>query len=394
MDVDRMQAALRDAGLDGWLFYDFRGSDPLAAGILGLSQEMTRTRRWFYFLPSSGQPVRLVHAIESGAFDELPGEKLVYLPWGQLHQLLRQMLSGSRRIAMQYSPNNAIPYVSRVDAGTIELIRSFGVEVVSSANLVQQFEATIDEPQWQTHVKAADKLGQIMTSAFTEIGDRLRNSQTPTEYDIQQFILERFDQENLLSDHPPIVAVNEHSADPHFAPAKTGSAAIRPGDFVLIDIWAKLNQPRSIFADITWTGYVGAQVPERFDRIFQIVRQARDAALDAVRQAQSAGKPIRGCDVDDVCRDVIAQAGFADRFIHRTGHSIHETGHGNGANLDNVETRDERTLIPRTCFSIEPGIYLPGEFGVRSEIDVFLPDERSVIVSGLAPQTAIVPIIC
>lgn len=393
MDLQAIQAALQQADVDGWLFFDFRNSDPLGASILGLPRETHRTRRWGYYLPASGEPVRIVHAIEAGALNALPGEKRTYFRWQELHQFLREALSGAKRIAMQYSPENAIPYIARVDAGTVELIRSFGVEVVTSADLVQQFEARIDEPQWQTHVAAADKLATIMKESFEAIAVRLRDHIATTEYEIQQYIMSRFQDEGLCTDHPPIVAVNAHSADPHYAPSEAESSPIRTGDFVLIDMWAKFDRPGSIFADITWTGYVGAQIPPRYEEIFQIVRRARDAALAAVEQAQRAGEPIRGCDVDDVCRKVIADAGYGDRFIHRTGHSIHEVGHGNGANLDNLETRDERRLIPRTCFSIEPGIYLPGEFGIRSEINVFLPNEKSVIVSGAPAQTELIRIV-
>lgn len=393
MQLQEIQTALKQAELDGWLFCDFRGSDPLGASILGLPRDTHHTRRWFYFLPATGEPTRIVHAIEAGALDALPGSKRTYFRWQQMQEFLRETVHGVRKLAMQYSPENAIPYVARVDAGTVELVRSFGVEIVSSADLVQQFEARIDDEQWEMHCVAADKLAQIMTESFEAIASRLREGIATTEYDIQQFILDRFSAENMFSDHPPIVAVNEHSADPHYAPSAVNSSPIRAGDFVLIDIWAKLEKPRSIFADITWTGYVGSKIPSQHQEIFEIVRQARDAALDAVTQAQQSGQAIRGCDLDDICRKVIADAGYGDQFIHRTGHSIHESGHGNGANLDNLETRDERRLIPRTCFSIEPGIYLPGQFGVRSELDVFLPDERSVIVSGHAPQTELVRIV-
>lgn len=394
LDVAVIQESLRDRGIDGWLFCDFRGSDKLAASILRLGSEMTRTRRWFYYLPAKGTPVRIVHAIEPGALDDVPGEKIRYSSWRRLREALSQTLAGSPRVAMQYSPMNDIPYIGRVDAGTVELVRSLGVQVVSSADLVQEFEARISESAWQTHVEAADELGRLVNHCFAEIGRRLRSAETPTEHAIQQVMLAGFKRAGLVTDHDPIVAVGAHSADPHYAPSRTSSESIGREQLVLIDTWAKQDRPGAIYADITWVGFTGSAIPDEMTKVFEIVRDARDAATQFVREAQSLGEPARGCDVDDVARGVIERAGFGEYFIHRTGHSIHEVGHGNGANLDNLETRDERRLIPRTCFSIEPGIYLPGRFGVRSEIDVFLPDARSLIVSGPTPQREIVRIPC
>ena len=393
MNTDAIRAALVEAGLDGWLFQDFRGSDPIARSVLGLHETQIQSRRWFYWFPANGEPVKLVHAIESNVLDELPGTKRIYLPWSQLHSSLAEILDGARRIAMQYSPNNAIPHISRVDAGTVELIRSFGVEVVSSADLVQRFEATLDDEQIASHRFAADRLGELVKDAFREIASRLDAGVATTECDIQRFLLTGFDEHGLVTDHPPIVAVDAHSADPHYFPTEDACAVIEAGSFVLIDLWAKREAPRSIFGDLTWTGYVGATIPEEHQRIFGIVRDARDAAIAAVCDAYSAGRPVRGCDVDDVCRGVITDAGYGDRFIHRTGHSIHTVGHGNGANLDNLETRDERCLIPRTCFSVEPGIYLPGQFGIRSEVDMLVSDEQTVAVTGPEPQRDLVRIV-
>lgn len=394
MDVRQIQDALVAAKLEGWLFYDFRGTDPLAKSVLGIASSRMLTRRWFYFIPAIGEPVKLVHAIEDAALDDLPGQKRIYLPWPELQKILGELLTGRRRIAMQYSPNNNIPYLSRVDAGTIELVRSFGVEVVSSADLIQQFEATIDEEQWQTHVEAADRLATLVQAVFAEIATRLKRGEQATEHDIQAFMLKFYEANGLVSDNAPIVAIGPHAADPHFEPAKVGSTVIEAEQLVLIDTWAKLKEhPRSIYADITWMGYTGPRIPAEIQEVFQVVRNARDAALDAVRKAQASGRPIRGCDVDDVCRGVIVDKGYGEYFIHRTGHSIHQTDHGNGANLDNLETNDIRQLIPRTLFSIEPGIYLPGKFGIRSEIDVFLPNATDVIVSGAPPQREIFPIL-
>jgi Xaa-Pro aminopeptidase len=393
MQLDTMQRALAAAGLDGWLFYDFRGSDPLAASVLGLKSDQILSRRWFYYLPAAGEPTKIVHAIETGALDQLPGRRTIYLPWQQLHSCLKDALAGAHRIAMQYSPANAIPYVSRVDAGTLELVRNLGHEVVSSADLIQQFEATLTPEQFTTHEMAAAGLHDALYHAFAAIADRTAAGRAVSEYEIQQLLMERFDALELVTDHPPIVAIGPHSADPHYAPSAQGSQPINAQDLVLIDLWAKTKAAGAIYADYTWVGYVGLKVPDEYARVFAIVANARDRAVQQIRQALAAGTPIRGCDADDACRKVIADAGFAERFIHRTGHSIHERTHGNGANLDNLETRDERRLIPRTLFSVEPGIYLPGRFGIRSEINVFLPDESTAVVTGPPPQRQIVPLV-
>jgi Xaa-Pro aminopeptidase len=416
--VKAIQAALRAAKIDGWLFYDFRGSDPLAYRILRLDQRGITTRRWFYYIPATGEPVKLVHSIERDKLDALPGSKRVYLPWQQLHQFLRETLTaggtlrlgpmqanprdrtsfgtrveGRKRIAMQYSPNNDIPYMSRVDAGTIELIRSFGVEPVPSADLVQEFEAAWTPAQLEMHTEASDKIHRIIMQAFDEIARRMKAGEPTTEYDIQQFMVRRYAEENLESDNePPIVAVNANAANPHYEPTRDVHAAIKRGDFVLFDVWAKLKKPNSVYTDQTWTGYVGETVPAEYTRIFNIVRDARDAAVRFVQESMRAGRPIKGADIDDVSRGVITRAGYGAQFLHRTGHSIGEEVHGNGANIDNLETRDARRIIPRTTFSIEPGIYLEGKFGVRSEIDVHVT-ERDAIVTGQPIQTAVIAIL-
>jgi Xaa-Pro aminopeptidase len=405
--VREIQAALRDAKLDGWLFYDFRGSDPLAYRILKLDQRGITTRRWFYYIPATGEPVKLVHSIERGKLDALPGKKLVFLPWQQLHQFLRETLTGQtidgrgirsrtgtpKRIAMQYSPNNDIPYMSRVDAGTIELIRSFNVEPVASADLVQRFEAALSDEQRASHMEAADKIHRIIMDGFTEIARRMRAGEPTTEYDIQQFMERRFGEENLTNDNdPPIIAVNANAANPHYQPTREINAPIKRGDFVLFDVWGKLKKDGAVYADQTWTGYVGESVPAEYTRIFNIVREARDAAVAFVQESVRANRSIKGADVDDVSRGVIVRAGYGPQFLHRTGHSIGEEVHGNGANIDNLETKDSRRIIARTCFSIEPGIYLEGKFGVRSEIDVYVT-ERDALVTGQPVQTKIVAIL-
>jgi Xaa-Pro dipeptidase len=399
--VAAIQAALRESKLDGWLFYDFRMSDPLSYRILKLEQKGITTRRWFYYVPATGEPVKLVHSIERDKLDNLPGRKIVFLPWKGLHIVLRETLVGNskgsrrsiKRIAMQYSPDNSIPYISRVDAGTVELIRSFGIEVVTSADLVQRFEAVWTSEQREMHIEAANKIHQIILQAFNEIGRRIRAGEPTNEYDIQQFIMRRYEEEGMTCDNePPIVAVNANSANPHYEPTSKQSAPIKKGDFVLLDVWAKLKRPSAVYADQTWTGYVGESVPEEHVRIFNIVKEARDRATQFVRESIRAGKIIRGADVDDVSRGVITRAGYGKEFIHRTGHSIGEEVHGNGANIDNLETKDSRHIMARTCFSIEPGIYLENRFGVRSEIDVYVGD-RDIEVTGQPIQTEVIPIL-
>ena len=406
--VAQIQTALRAAKLDGWLFYDFRGSDPLAPRILMLGDHASGSRRWFYYIPASGEPTKIVHSIERSKLDALPGKRLIYRGWEEQHSHLRATLSPgtataspapgqtksdrkSPRVAMQYSPMNDIPYVSRVDAGTIELVHSFGVEPVTSAELVQQFEAVWTPAQKQSHIEASDKTHGIIMEAFAEIARRIRANEPVTEYDIQQFIVRRWEQEGLIPE-PGIVAVNANSANPHYAPTSEVNLPIKPGDFVLIDIASKLKKPGAVFTDQTWTGYVGETVPEEFTRIFNIVREARDSAVEFVRKNVRAGKFVRGAEIDDVSRGVIQRAGYGEQFTHRTGHSIGEEGHGNGVNIDNFETRDSRRLIPGIAFSIEPGIYLEGKFGVRSEIDVYVA-EKDIEVTGQPIQTEIVPIL-
>lgn len=409
--VAEIQTALREANLDGWLFYDFRGSDPLAYRILKLGPSGITTRRWFYYIPAKGEPIKIVHAIERGKLDQLPGRRVIYLEWQELQDILRDAVRSYRRgqvgdespalpalkeyrVAMQYSRNNDIPYVSRVDAGTIELIRSFGITLFSSADLVQQFEAVWSDEQKQTHDEAADKVHRIIMESFAEVARRIRANEPTTEYDIQQFMEKRFTSEGMTNDNdPPIIAVNANAANPHYQPTREINSPIKRGDFVLFDVWYKLKKPDAVYADQTWTGYVGESVPEEYTRIFNIVRDARDAAVTYIQTNLRAGKSFTGASVDDVSRGVITRAGYGPQFLHRTGHSIGEEVHGNGANIDNLETKDSRRIIPHTCFSIEPGIYLEGKFGVRSEINVYVVNEREAIVTGKPIQTEVIAIL-
>jgi Xaa-Pro dipeptidase len=391
-DLLAIQAALCEFSLDGWLIGDFRGSNLLGRRVLGIPDSQKYSRRWFYFIPASGQPRKLVHRIETCALDALPGEKSIYLRWQELEAGLAALVAGARRIAMEYSPKNGNPYVARIDAGTIELVRSFGVEIVSSGDLIQRFEATWDDEQWQMHLAAAAYTNSAYDEAWQFIAKRIRIVGNVRETDVQAHIMKYFGDNRLATYHPPIVAANEHSGDPHFDTSLTTDHSIRPGDFVLIDLWAKLDQPRSVYSDLTRVGFVGNEVPEKYERIFQIVAAARDAAIAKVKDAFADGRPLRGWEVDQACRDVIDQAGYGQYFIHRTGHNIGQEVHGNGANMDNLETREERLVMPRTCFSIEPGIYQP-EFGVRSEVDVFVDAAGQVHVTGGELQRRVVAIL-
>lgn len=388
-----IQEALRDLQtVDGWLFYDFRGSDPLAYRVLLLDPTQHVTRRWYYWIPTTGNPVKLLHKIEPYVLDELPGQAHHYVSWEQQRTLLASLLRGRRQIAMQYSSFNAVPYLSRVDAGTVELIRSFGLDVVTSADLVQRFEAVWTDEQLESHRYAVATLRSIVDDAFSHVAFCLNHERPLTEYDLQQFILSRMRDAGLTTSSAPIVAVDAHSADPHYSPSESGSSPITRDNLILIDLWAKQTLPGSVYGDITWTGYSGKQVPAKHRMIFDYVRRGRDAALSFVQEKVVAGRFPCGWEVDEICRTTIRETGYGDCFIHRTGHSIGEEVHGNGANIDNLETQDNRRLMPHTCFSIEPGIYLPGEFGIRSELDVYI-SEREAVVYGLPIQTEVVPLL-
>jgi Xaa-Pro aminopeptidase len=381
MNLPAIQAALRERNMDAWLFYDHHHRDPIAYRVLGLPAGLMVTRRWFYVIPAKGEPVKLVHKIESRHLDTLPGSKLQYSGWQELFDHVKAMLANFRDIAMQYSPNNLVFTVSLVDGGTLELIRGLGKNVVSSGDLVAQFEATWTDEQIKTHFAARDAIDSITAAAFKEIGRRVRNGGT-SESEIQQWFMEAFARENLITDDPPIVAVNAHSGDPHYEPQAKTSAPIRGGDFVLLDVWAKKNTPDAVYYDITWTGFVGKAPSDRMREIFQIVSQARDAGVNTVKEAVAAGRQIAGWEVDRAVRAHIKKAGFGEYFIHRTGHAIGTDVHANGANMDDLEVHDERRILPNSCFSIEPGIYLP-EFGVRSEVNVLVRPKAAAVTGKI-----------
>lgn len=381
-DLGEIQAALGAEGLDAWLFFDHHVRDPLAYRILGLDPQRTPTRRWYYLVPAAGAPRGLVHRIEAGVLDALPGEKTAYSSWQEQWARLEALLAGVRTVAMQYSPRCAIPYVAMVDAGTVELVRGFGVEVRSSADLVQYFEARWTPAQLEAHLEAGRRVDEIRRRAFGWIGGALRDGRTLTEWEVKRFILEAFDSQGLVTDHGPIVAVNENASNPHYEPFADSSRPIRPGDWVLIDLWAKLRQPDAVYYDITWTGYCGSLVPSTMAEVFEVVREARDRAIRRVQDAVARREALHGYEVDDTARDYIRARGFGESFIHRTGHSIGRDVHGAGANMDNLETHDERRIIARTCFSIEPGIYL-AEFGVRSEVNVFVGEDAARVTGEI-----------
>jgi Xaa-Pro aminopeptidase len=384
IDIQGMQNDLRAAKLDGWLFYDFRGRDPIAQRILKLPEGM-RTRRWFYYVPTKGAPRKLVHKIEAKSLASLPGETLYYAAQDELRKRLEKILRRAKHVAMQYSPKNEIPYVAMVDAGTIELVRSSGPKVVSSADLVQKYEACWSAAQLESHLTTGVAIDRIVREAFRHAAKSVRENTPLTEYDLKQWILKEFDAAGLMTEEGPDVAVGPHASDPHYAPLPGKSSPIREGDLLLLDVWGKTKAPGGVYYDVTWVGYLGAKVPEKPAKIFDIVRSARDKAIELIRSSIAAGKPLQGWQVDKTARGVIEKAGYGKYFFHRTGHSIGEAIHGNGVNMDGLETRDARHLIPRTCNSIEPGIYLP-EFGIRSEVDVYVGESEARVTGAVQTE--------
>jgi Xaa-Pro aminopeptidase len=388
MNLSAIQAALRERNIDAWLFYDHHRRDPIAYRVLGLPDSLMVTRRWFYLVPAEGEPTKLVHKIEAGHLDSLPGLKRQYAGWQELFEQVKGLLSPHRDIAMQYSPNNLVFTISLVDAGTVDLIRGLGKNVVSSGDLVALFEATLTDEQIQSHFAARDSIDRILAAAFQEIGRRVRNGGT-NEYAIQQWFMEAFARENLLTDDPPIVAVNANSGNPHYEPHAEGSAPIREGDFVLLDVWGKKKDPGAVYYDITWTGYVGKAPSDKQREVFEIVRDARDVGVKTVESAVAAGRPIAGWEVDRAVRNHIKDKGYGQYFFHRTGHSIATEIHSNGANMDDLEIHDERRILPNSCFSIEPGIYLP-EFGVRSEVDMLVRPKSAEVTGKIQREIVII----
>jgi Xaa-Pro dipeptidase len=383
-DIKAVQRALQEQKLNGWLFYDILHRDPIAYRVLGLTHAMAK-RRWFYMIPAIGVPRKLVHRIESTALDSLPGDKMLYAAAEELEKNLKRLIGGVRKVAMQYSPNNSIPYVSLVDAGTVELIRAQGCKVVSSADLVQQFEAVWTPEQLESHRVAGHAIDRITQAAFEEAARRVLDGEKFTEYDLQQWILGQFRASDVTSDSAPIVAVGPHAGDPHYEPLERGSARVQKGDLLLLDVWGKTLGSNSVYYDITWVGYLGKKVPPKYSKVFTIVRDARDAAVSFVQENLKAGRKVEGWQVDRAAREVIRKAGFGKYFVHRTGHNIGQEVHGTGANMDGLETHDVRRVIPHTCFSVEPGIYLP-EFGVRLEVDVYVGEGTAEVTGAVQTE--------
>jgi Xaa-Pro dipeptidase len=386
LDLQGMQGDLRAAKLDGWLFYDFRGRDPIAQHILKLPESM-RTRRWFYFVPARGTPRKLVHRIEAESLAAVPGETLCYAGQDELRKNLAKILGRAKNVAMQYSPKNAIPYVAMVDAGTVELVRSAGVKVVTSADLVQKYDACWTTEQLESHLAAGVAIDRIVREAFQQAARSVREKKTLTEYDLKEWMLKEFAAAGLTTEEGPDVAVGPHASDPHYGPLPGKSSPIREGDLLLLDVWGKTKTPESVYYDVTWIGFLGAKVPDKYAKVFGVVREARDKAVELIRSSVAAGKPLQGWQVDQAARGVIEKAGYGKYFFHRTGHNIGEKVHGNGVNMDGLETHDVRHLIPGTCNSIEPGIYLP-EFGIRSEVNVYV-GEREARVTGAIQKEAL-----
>ncbi|MEW6365459.1 MAG: M24 family metallopeptidase [Acidobacteriota bacterium] len=389
MDIEGIQRVLSESQLDAWLLYDFQGLNPIALRMIGREGAML-TRRWFYLIPAEGIPVALVHKIEEQQFKGLPGRLRTFTSWQSMEKGLKDLLKGKTRIAMEYSPRCAIPYISRVDAGTAELVRAFGATIVSSADMVQYFTSRWSDAEFETHREAAESLLKIVEMSFEEIGRRVRAGEPVDEYGIQEFIWQKYDEMGLVADSRPIVAADENTGNVHYEPAPAQSRPIQPNHLVLLDVWAKKKTQSSVYADITWMGYVGETPPDKYREIFEIVTGARDAALDLVQRAAQEGLTLKGWEVDEMARNHIARAGYGPFFIHRTGHSLGYEDHFTGVNLDNLESRDERMLIPGVGFSIEPGIYQK-DFGVRSEINVFVG--RGSAICTTTPQREIVAIL-
>ena len=382
IDIAAVQAALAADGVDGWLLYDFRGLNPIATAVTHINDQggHLATRRWFYLIPATGEPRGLVHAIEKNCLAHLPGTTERYAGRTQLEAGLARLLTGVRRVAMEYSPSCAIPYVARVDAGTVELVRQSGAEVVSSGDLVQRFSTVWDAPAIASHRDASAKLHRVKDLAFEAVARRLREGVATTEYDIQQLMAGWFHDEGLISDADPMVSVGPNAGNPHYLPTATVHRAIRRDDLVLLDLWGKLDAPGAVFADITWMGYTGHAVPERFGRAFATIREARDAAVELVQSSVRAGRELRGWEVDRAAMTVLRDAGYADNILHRTGHSLGTTVHGNGVNMDDYETHDDRRLLAGSGFTIEPGVYFD-DFGVRTEINMVVAP-RDAAVTG------------
>ena len=391
-DLKSIQSALVEFGFDGWLLYDFRGSNVLAQRILQMPPGFMASRRYFYFIPANGTPKKLVHRIESDALDHLPGDKVVYLRWQELEAAIQAIVAGQKNVAMEYSSRNGNPYISRVDAGTVELVRSFGCEVVSSGDLISLFESTLTDAQLASHLEASEVTNAAFARSWKFIADQVRDKGFVEEMAVSDEIMRHFAENQMTTYHPPIVGVNGNGGNPHYETGTGADTKIVEGSFVLVDLWAKQDKPGAIYSDLTRTGFVGTSVPEKYTKVFNIVAAGRDAGVECVKSAFAAGRQPQGWEVDDAVRGVIEASGYGKDFCHRTGHSLAQEVHGNGTHMDNLETHETRRILPRTLFTIEPGIYLP-EFGIRSEIDVYIHADGQVQVTGGPIQRQIVAIL-
>lgn len=385
-DLPVVQETLRDFEFDAWVLYDFRGSNALARRILQIPESTIASRRYCYVIPASGAPKKIVHRIEGQMLAHLPGDTITYLRWQELESAVEAAVSGCRRVAMEYSPRNANPYIARVDAGTVELVRSFGCDVDGSGDLISMFEATLSDAHLAAHLAASEVTNASFDRAWTFIADEIRTHGGVEELTVQQEILQHFADHNMITDHPPIVAVNQNGGNPHYETGTGADTLITANCYVLIDQWARHDHADGIYSDLTRCGYTGTDVPDHYAQVFDIVAAGRDAGIECVRSTLAAGQPLEGWQVDDAVRQLITDAGYGDEFCHRTGHSLGRETHGNGTHIDNLETRETRRILPRTLFTIEPGIYLP-EFGIRSEVNVFVHSDNSIQVTGGAIQS-------
>lgn len=385
--IQDVQNWLKEANIDGWLFYDFQRSNPLACDFLHISPRTLLTRRFFYWIPKKGISIKLVHAVEPHVLDHLPGEKKIYLYWQSLESSLAEILKKATKVAMEYSPRCAIPYLSRVDGGTLDIVRGRGIEVVSSAPLLQHYLGIWNEEKYLTHLQAVNFLDQTVEKTFEWLSKKLKTGAKTSEWDVQEYMRQEFNEKGFVSDALPICAFGPNSANPHYCPEKNSSRILEKGDLVLLDLWCKKNSPEAVYGDITWVGVADTQPSLKQINIFEIVKKARDSAFEFIKRRFEQKKPIYGYEADGVCRKVIEEAGFGPFFTHRTGHNIDEQDHGYGTHLDGLETKDERMIAPSSCFSIEPGIYLSGEFGIRLEYDVFVSKTHQVKVTGKIQNT-------
>jgi Xaa-Pro aminopeptidase len=383
VDVAAIQAVLREAKLDGWLLYDFHGVNPVVRLLLGLRG--MATRRLFVFLPATGEPVAVAHRIELQPLEGFPGRVIPYSAWRELEAALRATVS-DKRVAMEISQDDSVPYLDRVPLGVAQYLERFGVTIVPSDELVSQFAARWSPDDAQKHRAAASQLAGIAQQAFRDVGDALANGRALSELDVQRSVLAAIERAGLQTQDAPIAAFGPHSANPHYEPQGGADGMLRPGQVVLLDLWG--CYPGSVYADQTWMAHAGP-APDDVRHVWHTVRDARDAVIARLAEACAHGERIRGADLDDVARGTIERAGYGEAFVHRTGHSIDRDLHGSGPHLDNYETRDERTLLPGSGFSVEPGVYLPERFGVRSEINVLLHADRPEVTPA-DPQAELI----